>query len=190
MDLGGNVVSFTFNAADAEIYGAQIDGGIQLPGDVNLDGTLLWLAEARFVNAPDIQDSRFQADVDPENSVLRSIDGNRLIRTPEWQFNGSISKAINVPTGTLDGIVSFGYRSSQHMTIFNGIDFNDPDNPELRLNDEVEGYATIDAGMGYSHGDEGKWRIEGYVSNLTNEVREQAITSSDISLIFKTNHDF
>ena len=176
MDLGGNVVSFTFNAADAEIYGAQIDGGIQLPGDVNLDGTLLWLAEARFVNAPDIQDSRFQADVDPENSVLRSIDGNRLIRTPEWQFNGSISKAINVPTGTLDGIVSFGYRSSQHMTIFNGIDFNDPDNPELRLNDEVEGYATIDAGMGYSHGDEGKWRIEGYVSNLTNEVREQAIT--------------
>jgi len=54
------------------------------------------------VNAPDIQDSRFQADVDPENSVLRSIDGNRLIRTPEWQFNGSISKAINVPTGTWD----------------------------------------------------------------------------------------
>jgi len=38
-DLGGNVVSFTFNAADAEIYGAQFEGGIELPGDVNLDAT-------------------------------------------------------------------------------------------------------------------------------------------------------
>jgi len=176
MNLGGNVVSFTFNAADAEIYGAQFEGGLQLPGDVNLDATLLWLAEARFVNAPEIQDSRFQADVDGANSVPRAIDGNRLIRTPEWQFNGSVSKAVNLDSGKIDGVVSFGYRSSQHMTIFNGIDFNNPDNPELRLNDLVEGYWTIDAGMGYSHGDDGKWRIEGYVSNLTNEVREQAIT--------------
>jgi len=176
MDLGGNVVSFTFNASDAEIYGAQIDGGIQLPGDVNLDATLLWLAEARFVDAPEIQDSRFQADVDGDNAVPRAIDGNRLIRTPEWQFNGSVSKAVNLQSGTVDGVVSFGYRSSQHQTIFNGIDFNNPNDPDLRLNDLVEGYWTIDAGMGYSHGDDGKWRLEGYVSNLTNEVREQAIT--------------
>jgi len=124
MDLGGNVVSFTFNASDAEIYGAQIDGGIQLPGDVNLDATLLWLAEARFVDSPEVQDSRFQADVDGDNAVPRAIDGNRLIRTPEWQFNGSVSKAVNLQSGTVDGVVSFGYRSSQHQTIFNGIDFN------------------------------------------------------------------
>ena len=176
MDLGGNIVSFTFNASDAEIFGGQIDGGIQLPGDINFDATLLWLAEARFVNSVDVQDSRFQADVDPENAVDRNIEGNRLIRTPEWQFNGSVSKAVDVPGGSLDGVVSFGYRSSQHMTIFNGIDFNNPDDPELRLNDLVEGYWTVDAGMGFNYGDDGRWRIEGYVSNLTNEVREQAIT--------------
>lgn len=188
MGLGGNIVSFTFNASDAEIYGAQFEGGLQLPGDINLDGTLLWLAEARFVNSQDVQDSRFQADVDPDNAVDRNIEGNRLIRTPEWQFNGSVSKALDVKTGTLDGIVSFGYRSSQHMTIFNGIDFNNPDNPDLRLNDLVRGYWTVDAGMGYSHGDDGKWRIEGYVSNLTNEVREQAIiiTQFDNTRFFST----
>jgi len=175
-NIGGNVVSFTFNASDAEILGAQIDGGIQLPGDVNFKGTLLWLAEARFVDAPEVSDSRFQSDVEPENAVPRPIDGNRLIRTPEWQFNGSVSKAVEIQSGTFDGIVSFGYRSSQHQTIFNGIDFENPDDPNLRLNDLVEGYWTIDSGIGYSHGDDGKWRLEAYVSNLTNEVREQAIT--------------
>ena len=174
-NLGGNVVAFTFNASDAEIYGAQFEGGLELPGDVNLDATLLWLAEARVTNSQEIQDSRFQADVDAENAVNRSIEGNRLIKTPEWQFNGSVSKAINIDSGTFDGVVSVGYRSSQHMTIFNGIDYNNPADPDLRLNDTVEGYWTVDAGLGYSHGTEGKWRLEGYVSNLTNQQREQAI---------------
>ena len=172
---GGNIVAFTFNASDAEIWGAQFEGGLQLPGDVNLDATLLWLEEAKIVKSQDVQDSRFQADVDPDNAVNRSIEGNRLIRTPKWQFNGSVSKAFDVTSGSFDGIVSVGYRSSQHMTLFNGRDYNNPDNPDLRLDDKVDGYWTVDAGAGYSHGDDGKWRLEAYVSNLTNQQKEQAI---------------
>jgi len=185
---GGNVVAFTFNASDAEIYGAQFEAGIDLPGDLSLNGTLLWLAEARVVNSQEIQDFRFQADVDPENAVNRSIEGNRLIRTPEFQFNGSISKVWDVPTGNVDGIVSFGYRSSQFMTIFNSIDFNPDDDVSLRLNDRVDGYWTIDAGAGYSNGEDGKWRLEGYVSNLTNQEVEQAIiiTQFDNTRFFST----
>ena len=174
-NLGGNIVSFTFNAADAEIYGAQVEGGLQLPGDINLKGSLLWLPEANVVESVEIQDSRFQADVDPVNAVNRSIEGNRLIRTPEIQFNGSISKAIETGYGQYDGILSFGYRSSQHMTIFNGVDFQNPDDPSARLDDEVDGYWTIDLGAGYSHGDDGKIRIEGYISDLTDIDRPQAI---------------
>ncbi|WP_409433257.1 TonB-dependent receptor [Litorimonas sp. RW-G-Af-16] len=181
-NLGGNVVAFTFNASDAEIYGAQFEGGIQLPGDLNIDATLLWLKEARVTNANEIQDSRYQADADirddegnPINAVNRSIDGNRLIKTPEWQFNSSISKAVNLDSGSIDGVLSVGYRSSQHMTIFNGIDYNPDDDTDLRLNDTVKGYWTFDAGAGYSHGDDGKWRLEGYVSNITNQQKEQAI---------------
>jgi len=172
---GGNIVAFTFNASDAEIWGAQFEGGLQLPGDVNLDATLLWLEEAKIVESQEVQDSRFQADVDPENAVNRSIEGNRLIRTPKWQLNSSISKAMTLDSGSLDGVLSVGYRSSQFMTLFNGIDYSNPNNPELRLNDKVDGYWTFDAGMGYSHGDDGKWRIEGYISNITNQQKEQAI---------------
>jgi len=173
---GGNIVAFTFNASDAEIYGAQFEGGLQLPGDINLDATLLWLEQARIVESQDVQDSRFQADVDPENAVNRSIEGNRLIRTPKWQFNSSISKAMTLDSGSVDGVLSVGYRSSQFMTLFNGIDYSNPNNPELRLNDKVDGYWTFDAGMGYSHGDDGKWRLEGYISNITNQQKEQAFS--------------
>lgn len=172
---GGNVVAFTFNASDAEIYGAQFEGGLDLPGDVSLDATLLWLPEARVVNSQEIQDFRFQADVDPDNAVNRSIEGNRLIRTPEIQFNGSVSKAWQVDSGSIDGIVSVGYRSSQFMTIFNSIDFNPDDDVSARLDDTVDGYFTIDAGAGYNHGHDDKWRIEAYVNNLTGIEREQAI---------------
>ena len=187
-NIGSSVVAFNFNASDAEIYGAQFETGIYLPGDLNFDATLLWLPEARIVNSIDIQDARFQADVDPANAVARSIEGNRLIRTPEIQLNASVSKVVRTSTGQFDGVFSIGYRSSQNQTIFNGIDFNNPDDPLPRLDDRVDGYVTIDMGVGYSHGDEGKYRIEGYVSNLTNVQEPQAIiiTQFDNTRFFNT----
>lgn len=174
-NLGGQVVSFTFNASDAEIYGAQLETNLQFPGDLNWSATMLWLPEANVVNAQEIQDSRFQADVDAANAVNRSINGNRLIRTPKYQLNTSLTKAWPTSYGQFDGVVSVGYRSSQNMTIFNGIDFSNPDDPAGRLDDVVTGYVTVDAGFGYSHGDEGKYRIEAYVNNLTDIERPQAI---------------
>lgn len=178
--LGGQVVGFTFNAADAEIYGGQIEGGVDLPGDINLRGTLLMLTRANIVSSQEIQDSRYQADVDAGNAVNRPIDGNRLPRTPEIQFNGSISKAVETDYGTFDGIVSAGYRSSSFMTIFNGIDYDTTDAQTLngsdaRLDDKVDGYWTFDLGAGYSHGFDDKWRIEGYIANVTDVQKPQAI---------------
>lgn len=61
------------------------------------------------------------------------------------------------------------------MTIFNSTDFQNPDNPRLRLVDKVGGYWTFDAGIGYTHGDEGKLRLEAYVNNFTDSVHEGAI---------------
>ena len=187
-NLGGQVVAFTFNAADAEIYGAQFEGSLSFPGDVNWNATMLWLPEANIKNSIEIQDSRFQADVDADNAVNRSINGNRLIRTPKYQLNTSLSKAVTTGFGQFDGVVSLGYRSSQNMDIFNGIDFSNPDDPARRLDDRVRGYVTLDIGVGYSHGDEGKWRIEGYVNNLTDIERPQAIiiTQFDNTRFFNT----
>lgn len=168
------VVSYSYNAADSRIYGANLEGGIQLPYNINLNFNALWL-EANVTNSRPIQDFRFQADVAPDEAVFQSINGRRLPRTPRWQLNASLSQSFTVPSGSLDYVFSIGYRSSQFMTIFNSIDFQNPDNPRLRLNDQVGGYVTIDLGAGYSHGVDGKFRIEAYVNNLTNAVHEGAI---------------
>jgi len=173
---GGTVVAFNFNASDAEIYGAQFETGVEFPGNVNFDATFLWLKEARVVDSQEIQDARYQADVDAVNAVNRSIEGNRLIRTPEFQLNGKLSKAWDFTNaGMFDAQVSFGYRSEQNMTIFNGIDYNPDDDVAARLDDEVEPYWTFDLGAGYTFDDEGKYRVEGWVANVTDEQREQGI---------------
>ncbi len=169
---GSLVVSFSYNAAHSEIYGIQMDGGFRLPRGFNLDWTALWL-EASIQNAIPIQDFRFQADVAPEEAVFRSIDGRRLPHTPRFQLNSSLSQVIGIPTGTLDWVVSIGWRTDQYRTIFNSIDFLQPNNPRLRLNDEVEGFVSVDAGVGYSHAD-GRLRIEAFMSNVTGDVHEAA----------------
>jgi iron complex outermembrane receptor protein len=174
--LGGNVVAFNFNAADAEIYGAQVEGSLELPDDLTLRGTFLWLPTAKITDSIPVQDSRFQADVDPVNSVAQDISGNRLVRTPKVQINASVGKAWDVgANGQFDAILSAGYRSSQNLTIFNGIDYNPNDDVSDRLLDDVDGYWTFDAGAGYTFDSEGKYRLEGYVSNITDQQPEEAI---------------
>lgn len=168
------VVSFSFNAADSEIYGAQLEGGFDLPANISLDFTALYL-EAKIKNAEQIQDFRFQADVAPTEAVFQSINGRRLPRTPKWQLNAKLSQVFELPTGQLDYVISAGYRSSQFHTIFNSIDFQNPDNPRGRLNDKIDGYFTMDIGAGYTIDDAGKYRIEAYANNVTDTVNEAAI---------------
>ncbi len=176
-NTGGNIVAFTFNASDAEIYGAQFEGSLDLPWDMNLKGTLLWLTEAKVVQSQEIQDARYQADIDPGNAVNRSIEGNRLPRTPEYQFNASISKVWYTDFGQFDGVFSAGYRSKANSTIFNGIDYdpNDGETDAGRLNDEIGNFWTFDAGAGFSPENWDNWRFEAYVSNLTDVQEPQAI---------------
>jgi len=168
------VVSYSFNAADSRIYGANIEGGIDLPNNLNLKFNALWL-EAEVRNAEPIQDFRFQPDVAPTDAVFRSINGRRLPRTPRWQLNASIGQRLDTSGGSFDYIASVGYRSSQFMSIFNSIDFAQPDTPRLRLNDVVAPYWTVDIGAGYSHGADGKLRIEAYINNAFNVQPAAAI---------------
>lgn len=194
--FGGNVVGFTFNAAQAEILGAQFEGGIRFDNDLSFKGTLLWLPTAKITESEPVQDARFQADVDQdqnpgdgvnENAVARDISGNRLIRTPEIQLNASVAKSWDLGKGKLDAILSAGYRSSQNLTIFNGIDFNPLDNEDDRLLDEVDGFWTFDLGAGYTFDQDGKYRLEGYVNNLTDQQPAEAIiiTAFDNTRFFR-----
>ena len=166
------IVGYTFNAADSEIYGINVEGGLELPLNINWDFNLLWL-EAKINDAEPIPDGRFQPDV--EAVPFRDISGKRLPRTPRWQFNTALSQKIDVPSGALDWVISAGYRSDTFQTIFNSEDYEQPGDPRLRLNDVVEGFWTFDLGAGYTHGDEGKYRFEVYANNITNQQREAAI---------------
>ena len=172
------VVSFSFNAADSEIYGAQLEGGFDLPENISLDFSVLWL-EAQIKNAEDIQDFRFQADVAPDDAVFRPINGRRLPRTPRWQLNAKFSQVIELPEGQLDYVISGGYRSSQFHTIFNSLEFDaDGNATEVsngRLLDRIGGYFTLDIGAGYTIDDDGKYRFEVYANNVTNTINEAAI---------------
>ena len=171
---GALVISYSYNAASSAIYGANIEAGIQLPHNINFDVNALWL-EAKVRKAREIQDFRFQADVAPTEAVFQSINNKRLPRTPRFQMNASLGQSFDVGSGKADYVLSAGYRSSQYMTIFNGEDFQFPNAPRRRLDDKVNGYWTFDVGAGYSHGRDGKLRIEGYINNLTDAVHESAI---------------
>jgi iron complex outermembrane receptor protein len=187
---GALVVSFSFNAADSAIYGIQFDGKFELPYDVNLKWTALWL-EAEIEDSQDIQDSRFQADVAPDEAIFQSIDGNRLPRTPKYQLNAALSQTFDFDAGSLDYVVSVGWRDDQFLTIFNSVDYQFPDAPRRRLDDSVDAYWTMDAGFGYSHGD-GALRIEAYANNLFNEVQTAAtiITQFDNTRFFTRPRTF
>lgn len=169
------VVSYSYNAAKSRIYGAQFEGGIDLPWNLGIDFNLLYL-KAEVTEAEPIQDFRFQADVAPTEAVFRSIEGKTLPRTPEWQFNINLTQAF--PTermGQFDYVISSGYRSSMFTTIFNGEDYLQPDNPRRRLDDKVDGYWTFDVGFGWTPPGDGRVRLEGFVNNLTDEQNEAAI---------------
>lgn len=181
---GSLVVSFSYNAADSRIYGIQLDGGFQLPLGFNFNWTALWL-EASIEEALPIQDFRFQADVAPEEAVFRSIEGRRLPHTPKFQLNGSISQGFGSSWGIFDYVVSVGWRDDQFRTIFNSIDFLQPNAPRLRLNDKVEGFVSVDAGIGFSHHNN-RLRVEAFMSNVTGDVHEaaQIITQFDNTRFF------
>jgi iron complex outermembrane receptor protein len=174
----GLTINFNFNAADAEIYGAQFEAGFDLPYDMQWKGTLLWMPEARIENSELIQDSRFQADVAPAQAIPQSIDGFRLRRTPEISIQMSLTQRIFLDQGEFDWIVSYGYRSEQNQDLFNGVvfpEFDPTTDDPLRLNDTVEGYSTWDLGAGFTPAQFPNLDFEVYVQNATDEQREAAI---------------
>jgi iron complex outermembrane receptor protein len=170
---GALVVSFSYNAADSEIYGMQFDGLFEFPYNVNLKWSALWI-EGQIQKSQEIQDFRFQADVAPDEAVFRSINGKQLPHTPNYQFNASLSQFIPTDWGSFDYVLSVGWRDKQYLTIFNSEDFVFPDNPRGRLDDSVSAYWTYDAGIGYWSTD-GKLRLEAFVNNASDEVNTAAV---------------
>jgi len=171
-------VNFCFNAADSSVSGASFDGKFFFPNDLTLSWTYLYLI-AEISDADPIQDSRYQADIDPRNARFIDISGNRMPRTAEQQYNFSLGQAIDLPGGRFDYLLSVGYRDDHYLTIYNSIDYSEEAQltgiPQARLDDRVKGYWTVDLGVGFNV-DDSSLRIEGYVNNLTNVVQPTAMS--------------
>ncbi|MGC6398993.1 TonB-dependent receptor [Sphingomonas sp. FW199] len=175
------VVSFTYNAADSETYGLQGSGSIILPGNFKFGADFLWL-EARVKNAEPVQDFRFQSDVNSVDAIARPINGKRLPYTPRWQFNAALAQVIPIGGGTedatFDWLVSVSWRSSSFGTIFNSEDYRFPDTPRAFLEDRIPSYAIVNLAAGVTRG---KFRVEGYVNNLTNKTVAAGLLVSQFS---------
>jgi len=137
------------------------------------------------LNANLVEDSRFQSDIDPNDSGLRSIAHKRLQRTPEIELNFQFQQKFDTNFGEFDYVISPGYRSKSYATIFNGEDYayeatlagtKLPDvNGVLQtqnvtayranLNDTIAGFWTLDLGAGYSTHSR-KLRIEAFANNV------------------------
>lgn len=162
------IVTFNFNASDAEIRGLHLEAGLRFENGLNVDGVLA-LLDTEISADQTIQDSRYDAQ------KLVSIDGHELPRTPKTQLRLNVSRSEQLGTfGRFDWIVSAGYRSSQFMTLFNGELYGE-NQDVLRLDEKVDGYWTFDVGTGFTPSMNEQLRFEAYVSNITDEVEPQAI---------------
>ncbi len=166
-------VNYCQNTTKSEYYGSQVDGTLFFTNGMTFKLSGLWL-ESEIKRSQLIQDSRFQADVDKNSSKGVDIQGNTPPRTPEYSLNMSLSQQIDLPFGLFDYILSASWRDEQFLTIFNGIDYQQPDNPRKRLDDTVPAYWTFDFGSGLDILDT-NFRFEAFVNNMTNEVRPTAL---------------
>lgn len=179
-DQGGNlVVTYTYNAASDETYGAQLTGSIVLPGHFKFGLDALYL-RTKVLKADLIQDFRFQGDVSSADAVARSIVGHELPRTPHWQLNASLAQAIPLDSNGMvfDWIVQAAYRSGSYQTIFNSIDYASPNNPRASLDDRLSGYATFNAAAGIT---KGPFRVEVFANNFTNQTHAAALLVSQFA---------
>ena len=154
------------NVAKARIQGVEIDGSWRMPlgFTVGLNALLL---RARAVEGS-LFDNRsvFGPSGDPNTDEV-DISGKTLPRAPAATVNYSLGQAIPTSVGWFDWVVSAQTRSKSYMTIFNG-EGRDPSGAVApNLSDVVPSYTRLDVGVGYTRPD-GKTRLDGFVSNLTN----------------------
>ena len=111
---------------------------------MNIHFDALWLPVAKVTSEQTIEDNRFQPDIDLNDAGARSIQGHRLPHTPEFQINMRISQKFETSHGwTFDYVIAPGYRSSNHATLFNGVDY---------AYQACQAGGTVLSGVGYNAG--------------------------------------
>ncbi len=174
------------NAADATLWGLELDGSVYLPAAMKLNWNLLYL-NAEFGDGSEVIDTR------QPGQALVDIDGNKLPNTSEWNFNLALEQTLDFDWGSADWKVSGNYRSEFFLSPFNskgydadgnsipleqmtvathwlidGAGFNQADGNFLL--DKVPSTFIINLNAGINFGSDEQYRVEGWVSNVTDET--------------------
>jgi iron complex outermembrane receptor protein len=145
------------NAADARIYGAELEGAFQVTDDFRVGLTMSHL-DTRFGSFPNasVSEPRMVNGLPSGNvTVTRDVTGNRLIRAPNWTVGLSANYSVAAFGGdvTIDG-------SLFHSTKFY-VDINNREHQPA--------YTVVNATVTWRDRDRGLWAsLQG--RNLTDEL--------------------
>jgi iron complex outermembrane recepter protein len=163
--------SVRFNAGNSRILGLEADIIGRLPAGFvgKLSGMLL---DARFVKA-EITDSRLGFD---PNTELINVDlaGNYLPKAPVLSITYGIEQVIPTQVGYFDWMVRATTKTKQYMLPFNGEGTDTQGNVNPSFSDVVPANTRVDAAIGYAP-ESGAFRVDGFVSNLTDQANMTAI---------------
>ncbi|MFC3550499.1 TonB-dependent receptor [Lysobacter cavernae] len=177
------------NAADANVLGAEFEGRFGFDHGLSLGYNFTYL-DTEFKDS-DVLDTR--------SSLIVPLDGNRLPNTSKYNANVNLSQTIGVNWGAVssfDWTINLAYRSDYYLTAYNSrgwgedangnvieiplaqMAFNNGSNPAgagpaatgLAMNDKVDGYTTLNLSAGLNFGEDERFRMDAFVSNLTDEV--------------------
>ncbi len=175
------------NIGTSNIIGIEIESSINLPYNLHWDLNAALLDSE--VDSGIVADGRAQDFGQGGAAPLIDLSGNKLPLQSDLSLSTRLSQSLDLGGGTLDWQILLNYRSSYFLSQFNEsavvfLDGSTQTALEAGFADKQEGFATINVAIGYAIG-EPNMRIEGYVSNLTDEEASQkSLVGSNLNLRF------
>lgn len=163
------------NVGASELYGLELESRMNFSNNVSVD------VFATFLNSKItdgvVADVREQDFGNGGVTPLINLTGNRLPLQSDLSITARIAQEIELASGLFDWQVLAKYRSDYFLSQFNERDIvllsGDVKSAlEVGHPERQEGFTTINVGLGYSIAD-GKYRIEAYGQNITDEVASQ-----------------
>jgi len=181
------------NAASAELFGVELDGDVVFEHGFRLKWNVAYL-DSQFKKGSYVVDSRrpgwLYGVADP---YVVDLGGNQLPNTSKWNVMLSLSQYMEFDFGSVDWTLGTSYRSKFYLSPYNsrGYDTDNNDAPlsELLVNnhwlimgagfpaangnfmsDVVPSTMVWNFNVGLNLGRDEQFRVEGWLSNFTDET--------------------
>jgi len=167
--LGQDIFTLlTVNAAQATIYGLEVEADWLIGEKGRLSGYVTWL-DATFDDFPGQQDAFFCAERFPGNPLVNgsqcpveNLNGNTLAKAPKFSFTVTYEHTFDLPNGgSLMPWVNVHWEDDFFL--------RDQNVTTAPYRDQQDSWATVDLNLRYNAPGE-KWYAELYGTNVTDEL--------------------